>query len=85
MAVKPSERTEMSAIYASYRDVSGILTPGGAWLVLLVAPVGWVFLPMGFALGLAWALAGRLHRRLGQVRDVGAEQQANRADLSELA
>lgn len=85
MAVKPSERTEMSAIYASYRDVSGILTPGGAWLVLLVAPVGWVFLPMGFALGLAWALAGRLHRRLGQVRDVGAEQQANRADLSEPA
>ncbi len=28
MAVKPSERTEMSAIYSSFRDVSGIVTPG---------------------------------------------------------
>ena len=27
MAVKPSERTEMSAVYSSFRDVSGILTP----------------------------------------------------------
>ena len=35
MAVRPSERTEMSAIYASYRDVSGILSPGVAWLVPL--------------------------------------------------
>ena len=38
MAVKPSERTEMAAVYSSFRDVSGILTPGVAWLVLLVAP-----------------------------------------------
>ena len=28
LAVKPSERTEMSAIYSSYRDVSSSLTPG---------------------------------------------------------
>ena len=34
MAVKPSERTEMAAVYSSFRDVSGILTPGAAWLVL---------------------------------------------------
>ena len=39
MAVTPSERTEMSAVYASFRDVSGILTPGAAWAVLLVAPL----------------------------------------------
>lgn len=39
LAVKPSERTEMSAIYSSFRDVSGIMTPGAAWLVLLFAPL----------------------------------------------
>ena len=27
MAVKPSERTEMSAVYSTFRDVSGIVTP----------------------------------------------------------
>ncbi|MFE3836664.1 hypothetical protein [Pseudogemmobacter sonorensis] len=39
MSVKPSERTEMSAVYSSFRDVSGIMTPGAAWLVLFVAPL----------------------------------------------
>ena len=34
MAVRPSERTEMSAVYSSYRDVSGIVTPGIAWIIL---------------------------------------------------
>ena len=38
MAVKPSARTEMSAIYSSFRDVSGIITPGAAWVVLLFFP-----------------------------------------------
>jgi ACDE family multidrug resistance protein len=68
MAVKPSERTEMSAVYSSYRDVSGILTPGGAWLVLLVAPIQGVFVAGGAALLVAWVLAGTLHSRLGTVR-----------------
>ena len=44
MAVKPSERTEMSAIYASFRDVSGVLTPGFAWVILLFAPISAIFL-----------------------------------------
>ncbi|MFN6978758.1 MAG: MFS transporter, partial [Gemmobacter sp.] len=39
LAVKPSERTEMAAVYSSFRDVSGIVTPGLAWLILLVAPL----------------------------------------------
>jgi hypothetical protein len=68
MAVKPSERTEMSAIYSSYRDVSGILTPGAAWLVLLVSPLAGIFAACGTALFVAWAVASRLHPRLGQAR-----------------
>lgn len=68
MAVKPSERTEMSAIYASYRDVSGIASPGVAWLVLLVAPLSAVFAVAGLGLIAAWGIAGQLHPRLGTAR-----------------
>jgi ACDE family multidrug resistance protein len=65
MAVRPSERTEMSAIYASYRDVSGILTPGVAWLVLAVAPLPAVFVAGGGGLLIGWLLAAQVHPRLG--------------------
>jgi MFS transporter, ACDE family, multidrug resistance protein len=65
MSVKPSERTEMSAVYSSFRDVSGILTPGAAWLVLWVAPLPGIFVAAGVGLLAAWAVAGRLHPRLG--------------------
>lgn len=68
MAVKPSERVEMAAIYSSFRDVSGILTPGVAWLVLLAAPVSVIFATCGTALLGASALAANLHRRLGTAR-----------------
>lgn len=68
MAVKPSERTEMSAVYSSFRDVSGILTPGAAWLVLLVAPLPAIFAAAGAGLLTAWAISGRLHPRLGALR-----------------
>lgn len=68
LAVKPSERTEMSAIYASFRDVSGILTPGVAWLVLLVSPISGVFIAGGVGLISAWGLASKLHPRIGQAR-----------------
>ena len=68
MAVKPSERTEMSAVYSSFRDVSGILTPGCAWLVLLVAPLPGIFAATGAGLLCAFAVAGRLHPRLGAAR-----------------
>jgi hypothetical protein len=69
MAVKPSERTEMSAVYASYRDVSGILTPAAAWFVLLAAPLSWAFAAAGVGLLTAWSIAGRLHPRLGAKRE----------------
>jgi hypothetical protein len=68
MAVRPSERTEMAAIYSSFRDVSGILTPGVAWLVLLATPVAGIFVASGLAMGAAAAVASRLHPRLGAPR-----------------
>jgi hypothetical protein len=68
LAVKPSERTEMSAIYSSFRDVSGILTPGAAWLVLLVAPLSGIFAAGGTGLLATWVLARKLHPRLGRAR-----------------
>ncbi|WP_333712321.1 MFS transporter [Yoonia sp.] len=77
LAVKPSERTEMSAIYSSFRDVSGIVTPGVAWLVLLVAPLSGVFIAGGAGLLATLGLAARLHPRLGAARIAieGAPQQ----------
>ena len=68
MAVKPSERNEMAAVYASFRDVSGILTPLVATAVLTVAPVAAVFGACGAAMAATWAVAGRLHPRLGVAR-----------------
>jgi hypothetical protein len=65
MAVKPSERTEMSAVYSSFRDASGILSPGIAWLVLQFSPVAGVFAVAGLALLGAWLVAGKLHPELG--------------------
>ncbi|MBI1418643.1 MAG: MFS transporter [Limimaricola sp.] len=68
MAVKPSERTEMAAVYSSFRDVSGILTPGAAALVLLVSPVSGIFAAVAGGMFLAFGIAGRLHPRLGAPR-----------------
>jgi MFS transporter, ACDE family, multidrug resistance protein len=68
MSVKPSERTEMSAVYSSFRDVSGIVTPGLAWAVLWVAPLPAIFLAAGVGLLASWAVAGLLHPRLGTAR-----------------
>ena len=65
MSVKPSQRTEMSAVYSSFRDVSGILSPGLAWVVLQFSPVAGIFAAGGLALLAAWLVAGRLHPELG--------------------
>lgn len=65
MAVRPSERTEMSAVYSTYRDVSGVITPGLARIILLVAPLPAVFAVTGLALGVTAFLAKKLHPRLG--------------------
>lgn len=68
MSVKPSERTEMSAVYSSFRDVSSILTPGMAWAVLAVAPTAAIFAACGGAMGAAYWVAGHMHPRLGVQR-----------------
>jgi ACDE family multidrug resistance protein len=65
MSVKPSERTEMSAVYSSFRDASGILSPGLAWLVLQFSPVAGVFAAAGLLLLGGWVAAGHLHPQLG--------------------
>ena len=68
LSVKPSERVEMAAVYSSFRDVSGILTPGAAWAVLLVAPIAGVFVASGLGFAAAFVMAGQLHPRLGTAR-----------------
>ena len=68
MAVKPSERTEMSAVYSTYRDVSGIVAPGAASILLLVAPVQGLFALSAVGLLAAWGIASRIPHRLGSAR-----------------
>ena len=68
MAVRPNERTEMSAVYSSFRDVSGILTPGVARGILAFGPLPWVFAAAAFGLAVCFVIAGRIHPRLGQPR-----------------
>ena len=68
MSVKPSERTEMSAVYSSFRDMSSIVTPGMAWAVLYVAPTAAIFTATAGLMGVAWGIAGKLHPRLGTQR-----------------
>jgi MFS transporter, ACDE family, multidrug resistance protein len=65
MSVKPSERTEMAAVYSSFRDASGILSPALAWLVLQFLPVAGVFAAAGLMLLGGWVAAGHLHPQLG--------------------
>jgi ACDE family multidrug resistance protein len=65
MSVKPSERTEMSAVYSSFRDISGIVSPALAWCVLQYGSVATVFAATGCVLLGAWALSGKLHPQLG--------------------
>ena len=68
MAVHPSERTEMSAVYSTYRDVSGVLTPGVASLLLIVAPLQMVFAVTAISLFGCSYLTTKLHPRLGSKR-----------------
>ncbi|MGB5869030.1 MAG: MFS transporter, partial [Albidovulum sp.] len=68
MSVKPSERSEMAAVYSSFRDVSGIATPGVAYLVLLAAPLAGIFAASGVGFAIAFAIAGYMHPRLGTAR-----------------
>ena len=79
MAVKPSERTEMAAVYSSFRDVSGIATPAVVSVVLMLAPLSAVFATMGAGMLATFMVAGRLHPRLGAPRPM------SRAEMAEVA
>lgn len=68
MAVRPYERTEMAAVFSSFRDVSGIFAPGLAYGVLLVSPLAGIFAATGLAMAGCYVLAGKLHPRLGVAR-----------------
>ena len=68
MSVKPSERAEMAAIYATFRDVSGVISPAMARAVLVFAPLPAVFGVCGLSLLACGLLARKLHPRLGHKR-----------------
>jgi hypothetical protein len=52
-------------VYSSFRDVSGIVTPGLGAVILLFAPIQGVFAVVGLGLFGMYLLAGRLHPMLG--------------------
>lgn len=68
MSVKPSERTEMASVFSTYRDVSGVVTPAFARLVLVFSPVAGVFAVTSVGLLACAMIASRLHPRLGKKR-----------------
>ena len=68
MSVKPSERTEMAAVYSTFRDVSAVVTPGAARLILAFGPLTAVFAATGASLLACWLAAGKLNPRLGKRR-----------------
>jgi MFS family permease len=68
MAVKPSERTEMSSVFATFRDVSSVATPAIGAAVLAVAPLSGVFATVALGYAAAAVAARRLPRRLGRPR-----------------
>jgi MFS family permease len=68
MSVKPSERTEMAAVYSTFRDISGVMSPAFARVVLIFFPLVGVFAAGGLALITCAWFAGRLHPRLGKKR-----------------
>ena len=84
MSVKPSERTEMAAVYSTFRDVSGVASPAFARLVLVFFPLVGVFAAGGLALLTCAWFAGRLHPRLGKKKMAPAEVDAGFRHASAL-
>ena len=68
MAVKPSDRTEMSAVYSTFRDVSAVVAPALARLSLVFLPLSSVFAVAGLTLLGCAVIARRTHPRLGRKR-----------------
>ena len=68
LTVKPSERTEMAAVYSTFRDVASVGSPAFAWVVLVFVPVQGVFAATGMALIGCALIARRTHPGLGRRR-----------------
>ncbi|WP_210183574.1 MFS transporter [Hoeflea olei] len=65
LTVKPSERTEMAAVYSTFRDVASVGSPVFVRLVLAFVPVQGVFAATGVLLLGCALIARRTHPGLG--------------------
>ncbi len=68
LTVKPSERTEMAAVYSTFRDVAAVGSPAFARLVLAFTSVQGVFAATGLVLLGCALVARRTHPALGRRR-----------------
>lgn len=68
LTVKPSERTEMAAVYSTFRDVAAVGSPAFARLVLAFTSVQGIFAATGLVLLGCALVARRTHPALGRRR-----------------
>ena len=64
-AVRPHERSEMTTVYATYRDISRVASLGVYTLLLSIFPFTGIFIAGGGAMILLSLCARKLPRRLG--------------------
>jgi hypothetical protein len=70
MAVKPSQRTDMAAVFSTYRDASSFIAPGIASVVLVVLPISSIFAVLAGMMGGGFWLGQYLHPRLGKAKEL---------------
>ena len=75
LAVKPSERPGMTAVYATYRDVAELGPPALFSLLLRHFELSAVFVTSGLGLLILAAVSRRVHPRLGVFRQPGERKQ----------
>jgi hypothetical protein len=68
LAVSPRERAEMTTVYATYRDMGEIVTPGVFSLFLLVFTLPIVFVVTGLVTVAMGHACKRMHPRFGLTR-----------------
>lgn len=68
--VKPRERGPMTAVFSTWREVSFMLAPALAWVVLEFAEFHVVFLVIGVLLVVGFSATTLLPRRLGQLPEL---------------
>ncbi len=68
LSVKPRERSEMTAVYSTYRDAAELGPPGVFALLLMVFKLPVVFLAGGMGVLALAGLSRKLHPRLGLFR-----------------